>query len=103
MSMAFFPQTKRVESENPKIYVGSIKTVIGHLEGTAGLASLLKASQAVKHALIPPNLHFNQLNPEIEPYYNHLEVPTTLKPWPKLRPGIARRADVNSFGFGGMK
>lgn len=88
--------------ENQKMYVGSIKTVIGHLEGTAGLASLLKASQAVKHGLIPPNLHFNQLNPDIEAFHHHLEVPTSLKPWPTVRTGAPRRADVNSFGFGGM-
>ncbi|KAK6066342.1 beta-ketoacyl synthase domain-containing protein [Seiridium cupressi] len=89
------------EIENSKIYVGSIKTVIGHLEGTAGLGSLLKASLAAKHGLIPPNLHFDQLNPKIEPFYNHLEVPSKLKPWPKLLPGVPRRASVNSFGFGG--
>ncbi|KAK3987151.1 Fusarin C synthetase [Cladorrhinum sp. PSN332] len=84
-----------------KIHVGSIKTVIGHLEGTAGLASLLKASLATQHGLIPPNLHFDQLNPAIEPYYRHLEVPTRLKPWPTLPAGAPRRASVNSFGFGG--
>lgn len=87
--------------ENGKIYVGSIKTVIGHLEGTAGLGSLLKASLAAQHGLIPPNLHFNRLNPAIEPYYHNLEVPTRLKPWPKLPAGVPRRASVNSFGFGG--
>lgn len=82
--------------------VGSIKTVIGHLEGTAGLASLLKASLAVQHGMIPPNMHFNQLNPAIEPNYHHLQVPIELKVWPKLTLGAPRRASVNSFGFGGM-
>ncbi|GAP92555.2 putative beta-ketoacyl synthase domain-containing protein [Rosellinia necatrix] len=109
ISMTFFPD-QNLESRNglgtkekcpSKIYVGSIKTVIGHTEGTAGLASLLKASQAVKHGIIPPNLHFNRLNPEIEPYYRGLEVPTNLNPWPELAPGAPRRASVNSFGFGG--
>lgn len=87
--------------QRAKIHVGSIKTVIGHLEGTAGLASLLKASLATQHGLIPPNLHFDRLNPAIEPYYRYLEVPTRLKPWPKLPAGAPRRASVNSFGFGG--
>lgn len=88
---------------NDVIRVGSIKTVIGHLEGTAGLAGLLKASQAIKHGLIPPNLHFTQLNPEIEPYYRGLRVPTRLESWPDLPQGVPRRASVNSFGFGGMR
>ncbi|KAI1746035.1 hybrid PKS-NRPS PsoA [Xylaria scruposa] len=109
ISMTFFPkyglesndnQTSSVY-ESQKIYVGSIKTVIGHTEGTAGLASLLKASQAVQHGLIPPNLHFTRLNPAIQPYYHHLEVPTRLIPWPALPTGASRRASVNSFGFGG--
>ncbi|EHK49839.1 polyketide synthase [Trichoderma atroviride IMI 206040] len=88
------------ESDEP-LYVGSVKTVIGHLEGTAGLAGLLKASLAVQHGIIPPNMLFNRLNPAISPFYTHLCVPTQAKPWPKLPPGVPRRASVNSFGFGG--
>lgn len=83
------------------LHVGSVKTVIGHLEGTAGLAGLLKASLAVQHAIIPPNMHFNRLNPKIEPYYRHLRVPTKATPWPTLGDGVPRRVSVNSFGFGG--
>nr|A0A2Z5XAL7.1 RecName: Full=Hybrid PKS-NRPS synthetase phm1; Short=PKS-NRPS phm1; AltName: Full=Phomasetin biosynthesis cluster protein 1 [Pyrenochaetopsis sp.]BBC43184.1 PKS-NRPS hybrid [Pyrenochaetopsis sp.] len=84
-----------------KLYVGSIKTVIGHTEGTAGLASLIGTSLALQHGVIPPNLLFNELNPRLIPFYNNLEVPTSAKPWPQLLPGQARRASVNSFGFGG--
>ncbi|KAH8123418.1 thiolase-like protein [Trichoderma asperelloides] len=89
-----------VEPDEP-LYVGSVKTVIGHLEGTAGLAGLLKASLAVQHDVIPPNILFNKLNPAISPFYSHLCVPTQARPWPKLPPGVPRRASVNSFGFGG--
>ncbi|KAG9237502.1 reducing type I polyketide synthase 11 [Amylocarpus encephaloides] len=83
------------------LYVGSIKTVIGHLEGAAGIAGLLKASLAVQHGVIPPNLHFDSLNPKINQFYGPVEIPTTRKPWPKTTSGNARRASVNSFGFGG--
>lgn len=44
---------------------------------------------------------FNKLNPAIFPFYTHLCVPTRARPWPKLPPGVPRRASVNSFGFGG--
>ncbi|KAK7710248.1 putative PKS/NRPS-like protein biosynthetic cluster [Diaporthe eres] len=84
-----------------KLHVGSIKTVIGHLEGAAGIAGLLKASLAVQHGQIPGNMHFDELNPAIKPFYDHLCVPTETTPWPKLSPGVPRRASVNSFGFGG--
>ncbi|KAK2606646.1 hypothetical protein N8I77_005380 [Diaporthe amygdali] len=84
-----------------KLHVGSIKTVIGHLEGAAGLAGLLKASLAVQHGFIPANMHFDQLNPAIEPFYHQLCIPTKATLWPGLPQGVPRRASVNSFGFGG--
>ncbi|KAI3334672.1 hybrid PKS-NRPS PsoA [Ustulina deusta] len=104
ISMTFFPNHDDLTNgdiADKKLYVGSIKSIIGHTEGTAGLASLLKASKAVQHGLVPPNLHFNHLNPAIQPYYRNLEVPTNLTPWPTLPSGAPRRASVNSFGFGG--
>ncbi|KAI9151431.1 lovastatin nonaketide synthase [Paramyrothecium foliicola] len=90
----------RPEAETP-LYVGSVKTVIGHTEGAAGLAGLLKASGIIQNGFIPPNLLFEQLNPSIEPFYKGLHVPTTIKPWPELPEGVPRRVSVNSFGFGG--
>lgn len=80
------------------LYVGSIKTIIGHTEGTAGLAGVLKACQALQNGLIPPNLLLNHLNPEVEQYCRHMQVPTSLLPWPALHEGVPRRASVNSFG-----
>jgi aspyridone synthetase (hybrid polyketide synthase/nonribosomal peptide synthetase) len=70
------------------------------LEGSAGIAGLIKASLAIQHKAIPPNMHFNQINPKVKPFYNGLEVPTSLLPWPETG-GKPRRASVNSFGFGG--
>ena len=89
-----------VEPTNP-LYVGSIKTLIGHLEGGAGLAGVLKALLSLKHRTIFPNLLFNELNPQIAPYYDGFQIPTSPLPWPKLPPGAPLRVSVNSFGFGG--
>ncbi|KAI0869514.1 hybrid PKS-NRPS PsoA [Hypoxylon argillaceum] len=101
---AFFststPETSSTSS-NDTLHVGSVKTVIGHTEGTAGLAGLLKALLAVKHGVIPPNLLFDTLNPAIAPFAQRLHIPTALLPWPKTPPSIPKRASVNSFGFGG--
>ncbi|KAK7415996.1 hypothetical protein QQZ08_012149 [Neonectria magnoliae] len=95
----FFP-----DNENPygeKLHVGSIKTIIGHTEGTAGIAGVLKASLAMQHGVIPPNLHFDSLNPTVKPFYDHLRIPTEPTPWPARPAGVPMRASVNSFGFGG--
>ncbi|PYI03687.1 polyketide synthase [Aspergillus sclerotiicarbonarius CBS 121057] len=83
------------------LYAGSIKTVVGHTEATAGLAGVIKASLAIQHGVIPPNLHFNQLSPLVAPHASHLRIPTQALPWPELPPGVPRRVSVNSFGFGG--
>ncbi|THC94049.1 hypothetical protein EYZ11_006458 [Aspergillus tanneri] len=83
------------------LYVGSIKTIVGHTEGTAGVAGLLKASLALQNKTIPPNMLFANLNPDIKPFYGRIQIPTEAKPWPILPAGVPRRASVNSFGFGG--
>lgn len=88
-----------MQAQPSNLYVGSIKTVIGHTEGTAGLAGLLKASLAIQHSTIPPNMLFERLSPKVEPFYNGLEILTESKPWPRV--DQVRRASVNSFGFGG--
>ncbi|KAK5991540.1 Hybrid PKS-NRPS synthetase ucsA [Cladobotryum mycophilum] len=99
---AFFPVDAPGEetAANNPLYCGSIKTIIGHLEGCAGLAGLIKASLAIQHSAIPPNMHFNELSPKVEPFYTNLEIPKSLIPWPETH-GQPRRASVNSFGFGG--
>ena len=82
------------------LYVGSIKTVLGHTEGTAGVAAILKASLALQHACIPPNLLFENLSDRVAPFYKNVEILQTAKQWPDVLGGT-RRASVNSFGFGG--
>lgn len=99
---AFFGPGAHVEETGQKsLFVGSIKTVIGHTESTAGIAGILKAVQAMKHGYIPPNMLLNRLNPAVLPFYDHLHIPQKLTQWPQLPPGHCRRASVNSFGFGG--
>lgn len=88
----------RHSADKKPLFVGSIKTLIGHTEGTAGLAGVIKAILSVQKGLIAPNMYLERLNPEIEPYYDRLRVPTTLTQWPTLSKGSPRRASVNSFG-----
>nr|WMZ00178.1 PKS-NRPS [Humicola sp.] len=101
---AFFQQSENDMSDNERndcLYIGSIKSIIGHLEGCAGLAGLLKASLAVENGVIFPNMHFDRLNPNVAPFYRNMKIPTLAQPWPEIAPGTPRRASVNSFGFGG--
>ena len=101
IASTFFDIDADVTDLQDPLYVGSIKTVLGHTEGTAGLAALFKASLALQNLTIPPNMLFENLNPKIRQFYDHLEVPTQARPWPTLSDGVPPRASVNSFGFGG--
>ncbi|HEX7173777.1 MAG TPA: amino acid adenylation domain-containing protein, partial [Pyrinomonadaceae bacterium] len=79
--------------------VGSVKTNIGHLDTAAGVAGLIKAVLALKNRELPPLLHFEQPNPQIDfaggPFY----VNEQTRAW-EQGPG-PRRAGVSSFGIGG--
>lgn len=88
--------------DNPLI-LGALKTNIGHLEGAAGLAGLLKALLCLRHGVVPPNLHFRHINPHIDTKDFALAIPTAGQ-LVELKPGLCyskRVAGVSSFGFGG--
>ena len=85
-------------------WLGAVKTNLGHLESAAGIASLLKAVLAVQHGRIPPNLHFEQLNPLISIKDTPIAIPTDCTPWTTDGPnpdGHGRLAGISAFGFGG--
>ena len=79
--------------------IGSVKTNIGHLDTAAGIAGLIKAVQALTHRQIPPSLHFEQPNPQLDLANSPFYVNTTLPVWPQS--AAPRRAAVSSFGIGG--
>jgi acyl transferase domain-containing protein/acyl carrier protein len=79
--------------------IGSAKTNLGHLGAAAGVVGLITAVLALENERIPPSLHFERPNPELNlgdgPFY----VNTKLLEWP--RGDAVRRAAVSSFGIGG--
>jgi acyl transferase domain-containing protein/acyl carrier protein len=81
------------------LLVGSMKTNIGHLEGAAGVASLIKVVLALQNGEIPPHLHFHDPNPHIEWDKICVNVPTTLTPWPVG--DVPRVAGISAFGMSG--
>ncbi|GAA2264412.1 hypothetical protein GCM10010430_56340 [Kitasatospora cystarginea] len=80
--------------------IGSVKTNVGHLDVAAGVGGLIKAVQALRHAELPPSLHFDQPNPAIDFASSPFYVNTEHRAWTSS--GEARRrAGVSSFGIGG--
>jgi acyl transferase domain-containing protein len=79
--------------------LGSVKTNIGHLDAAAGVTGLIKAVLALERREIPPSLHFERPNPQIDFAASPFFVNTRLRPWESG--GVPRRAGVSSFGLGG--
>ncbi|MFM7583119.1 MAG: type I polyketide synthase, partial [Caldilinea sp.] len=88
------------ERQQP-LYVGSVKTNIGHLEMAAGVAGLMKLVLAIQHGQLPPHLHFQTPNPHIDWATTPVRVPTIPTPWPLSAAADERIGGVSSFGFSG--
>ena len=82
-----------------KVPIGSVKTNMGHLQGAAGIAGLIKLALALQHREIPPHLHFETPSPHIPWAEMPVTVPTTLTPW--TTDGELRAGGVSAFGFSG--
>jgi len=86
-------------AESGMCYLGAAKTNIGHLEGAAGIAGLIKVILSLRHETIPPLAHFTTLNPHISLEGTRFVVPTASQAWST---GEARRlAGISSFGWSG--
>ncbi|KAK5807537.1 hypothetical protein VI817_001795 [Penicillium citrinum] len=87
----------RTPTDEP-IYVGSVKTNLGHTEGAAGVASLIKVILCLEKGTLVPNAGFKNINPKIRLDEWRLRLSDKTMPWPDHLP---QRASINSFGFGG--
>lgn len=90
---------KRYTTKKQFCAVGSVKTNIGHLDGAAGIAGLVKAALSLKHGVLPPSLHFKYPNRSIDFEDSPVYVNDILKNW--KTEGYPRRCGVSSFGLSG--
>ena len=81
------------------LFVGSVKTNLGHLESAAGIAGLIKLVLSIQHGKIPASLHFDKPSGHIEWDRLPLKIPAELKTWKPRRQ--KRVGGVSSFGFSG--
>ncbi|UCH93464.1 MAG: amino acid adenylation domain-containing protein [Candidatus Aminicenantes bacterium] len=79
--------------------IGTVKSNVGHLYSAAGVTGFIKTVLALNHRLIPPSLHFNTPNPEIDFENTPFYVNKALREWKNN--GYPLRAGVSSFGIGG--
>lgn len=81
------------------LYVGAVKSNIGHLESAAGIAGVIKTILALQHRTIPPLAHFRSLNPNISLAGTRIKLPTTNVSWDTGEQ--PRRAGVSAFAVSG--
>ncbi|KAH0497490.1 hypothetical protein TgHK011_004790 [Trichoderma gracile] len=79
------------------LYMGSVKSNVGHLENASGIISVIKASLMLEKGFILPNVNFEKANEAIPLDEWNIKVPTSIRPWPRHK----RFASINGFGFGG--
>jgi acyl transferase domain-containing protein len=68
----------RDRTDDSPLYVGSVKTNVGHTESAAGLAGILKALLVLEKGVIPPNMNFAKANEAIPLEKWHIKVCTCL-------------------------
>jgi acyl transferase domain-containing protein/NAD(P)-dependent dehydrogenase (short-subunit alcohol dehydrogenase family)/acyl carrier protein len=82
------------------IALGSVKSNVGHLKAGAGAAGLLKATLALHNKLLPPTLHADPPNPNIDFDHTAFYLNHEAREWPRAS-GTPRRCGVSAYGFGG--
>jgi acyl transferase domain-containing protein len=81
------------------LYIGSVKSNIGHLEAAAGIAGLIKSVLCLQNKQISPNLHLHKVNPKIRLDRIPATVPQNVVPWEPT--GKQRVLGISAFGFSG--
>jgi len=86
----------------PRCAIGSVKSMIGHSLGAAGIAGLIKTALALYHKVLPPTINCTEPNAKLGLDRSNFYINTETRPWIHGSTDAPRRAGVNCMGFGGI-
>ncbi|MEI2777964.1 MAG: type I polyketide synthase [Tetrasphaera sp.] len=88
----------RARTDDDPVWLGSIKSNLGHAQAAAGISGVIKCVLALQHGLMPQTLHVDQVSPKVDWSEGAVALLTEARAWPEDR---TRRAAVSSFGLSG--